>query len=151
MGRIGAGIRRWGETPERGRAYGHRPGAYAVLVRDGEILLTFQAEPHPEIQLPGGGVDPGEGLLAALHREVREETGWAIGPARRLGAWRRFAFMPEYDRWAEKVCHVFLARPVARRGEPSEPGHAALWAPLAQAPGLLANPAEAAFLRGLLR
>ena len=66
-----------------------------------------------------------------------------------LRAWRRFVFMPEYGWWAEKVCHVFLARPVLRKGEPLEAGHTAVWAPLGDAAGLLANPAEAAFLRGL--
>lgn len=144
-------IRRWGERVEPGRAYGVRPGAYAVLLRDGAVLLTRQAEPRPEIQLPGGGLDPGEGPLAALRREVREETGWRIGPARRLGTWRRFAYMPEYDRWAEKVCHVFLARPVLRLGEPTEPGHRALWAPLREAADLLDQPAERDLVARLIR
>ena len=144
-------MRRWGERVERGRRYGLRPGAYAILLRDGEVLLTHQAHPRPEVQLPGGGVDPGEGMVRALHREVLEETGWTIGAPRRLGAWRRFVFMPEYGRWAEKVCHVFLARPALRHGEPREAAHTALWAPLTAAAALLANPAEADFLRRLER
>ena len=76
-------MRRWGEAVERGRSYRRRPGAYAILWRDGELLLTFQAEPKPEVQLPGGGIDPGESPFRALHREVREETGWSIAAARR--------------------------------------------------------------------
>ena len=81
----------------------------------------------PEIQLPGGGIDPGESPIVALHREVYEETGWSITPPRRLGAFRRFTFMPEYDLWAEKLCTIYLARPVRRLGPPSEPGHDAIW------------------------
>ncbi len=140
-------MRRWGEAVVRGRSYRHRPGAYAILWRDGELLLTFQAEPRPEVQLPGGGIDPGESALRALHREVREETGWTIAGARRLGAYRRFAFMPEYDLWAEKVCQVWLARPVRWVGPPSEDAHAALWAPPEVALELIENEGEREFLR----
>ena len=143
-------MRRWGEPVVRGQIYRHRPGAYAILWRDGELLLTFQAEPKPEVQLPGGGIDPGESPLRALHREVREETGWTIAGARRLGAYRRFAYMPEYDLWAEKVCQVWIARPVRRVGPPSEAAHAPLWAPPEVALGLIANEGEREFLRRVL-
>jgi 8-oxo-dGTP diphosphatase len=143
-------MRRWGGSPRAGQRYRHRPGAYAILWNGAELLLTFQAEPQPELQLPGGGIDPGESAVRALHREVREETGWAIAGARRLGAYRRFAYMPDYDMWAEKVCHIWLARPVRRLGPPSEAGHAAVWASPEAAVGLLANDGEREFLRGVL-
>ncbi|MDA3889887.1 MAG: NUDIX hydrolase [Allgaiera sp.] len=132
-------IRRFGDPVQPDRHYRRRPGAYAVLLRDGEVLLTHQAEPEPEMQLPGGGIDPGESPVQALHREVFEETGWAIAAPRRLGAYRRFAYMPEYDLWAEKICLIYLARPVLRRGPPSEAGHSAIWTPLGQAADLLAS------------
>ncbi len=144
-------MRRWGEAVVRGRRYRRRPGVYAILWRDGELLLTLQADPAPEVQLPGGGVDPGESPLRALHREVMEETGWRIGGARRIGAYRRFAFMPEYELWAEKLCEVWLARPVRRHGEPSEAGHMAFWAAPAAALDLLANEGERDFLRRVLK
>lgn len=120
-------MRRYGERIERGRRYRDRIGVYAVLLRAGRVLLTHQAEPLPEWQLPGGGIDPGESPLATLHREVLEETGWTIHPLCRLGAFQRFTYMPEYDLWARKVCHVYLARPAMRHGPPTEPGHAAGW------------------------
>ncbi|MEO8529921.1 MAG: NUDIX hydrolase [Deltaproteobacteria bacterium] len=120
-------MRRYGERIVKGQRYQMRPGAYAILPRDGAFLVTFQAEPEPEFQLPGGGVDPGESLIQALHREVYEETGWHIGPARFVAVYRRFAYMPEYDKWAEKIAHVFIARPTLRMGPPSEPGHTAMW------------------------
>ncbi len=143
-------MRRWGERVVRGQRYRHRPGAYAILWDGAALLLTLQAEPVPEVQLPGGGIDPGEGPLRALHREVREETGWTIAGARRLGAYRRFAFMPDYGIWAEKVCQVWIARPVRRLGEPSEPGHVAFWASPEAALGMLANDGERDFLRRVL-
>ena len=55
-------IRRFGEPVKHGQKYTRRPGAYVILIREGSILLTHQAEPTPEFQLPGGGIDPGEGL-----------------------------------------------------------------------------------------
>lgn len=147
-------IRRHGTPPDPARRWRRRPGVYAVLLDGGAVLATLQADPGPEIQLPGGGIDPGEHPVAALHREVMEETGWRIADPRRIGAFRRFTYMPEYDLWAEKVCTVYRARPVLRLGPPTEAGHAAVWLTVAQALGSLGNGgdrtmlARAAGLRG---
>lgn len=142
-------IRRFGEPAVAGQVYTIRPGAYAVLRLGGDVLLTYQEAPDPEFQLPGGGIDPGESPVQALHREVFEETGWSITGARRLGAFRRFAYMPEYDRWAEKICHIYLARPVRRLGPPREAGHTAVWVAARDAAGLVGNPGDAHFLTRL--
>lgn len=139
-------IRRYGEAVRSGRRYRRRPGVYAVLLRGDSLLATFQEAPIPELQLPGGGIDRGEQPIAALHREVFEETGWKIADARRLGAFRRFTYMPEYDLWAEKVCTVYLARPVLRLGPPSEAGHTAAWLPATEALRLLGNAGDRALL-----
>jgi 8-oxo-dGTP diphosphatase len=144
-------IPRLGESARRDIRYRLRPGAYAILARSGEVLLTHQAAPTPEYQLPGGGIDPGESPIASLHREVMEETGWRIGPVRRLGAYRRFTYMPEYDLWAEKLCHIYLARPALRRGDPTEAGHTAIWTPIATAVGLVASAGDRKFLSDLVR
>lgn len=144
-------IPRYGSPPEAGRRYTRRPGAYAVLWRGGHVLLTHQNEPWPEYQLPGGGIDPGESPVQALHREVFEETGWRIGTPRRLGAFRRYTYMPEYDLWAEKLCLIYLARPVRRLDAPSEPGHRAEWMDPRQAVRVLGNDGDAAFLHGVMQ
>lgn len=143
-------IRRYGEAVKSGQRYRMRPGVYAILPLGGDLLLTFQSEPYPELQLPGGGIDKGEDPVRALHREVYEETGWHIAAPRRLGAFRRFTFMPEYDLWAEKVCHIYVARPVLRLGPPVEALHAAMWCPAQEAVTLLSNAGERDFLRRLL-
>lgn len=139
-------IRRYGNSPSLGQPYHLRPGAYGLLVRQGKLLLTRQATPEPDYQLPGGGIDAGETGLRALHREVLEETGWTIGNPRWLGTYRRFAFMPDYGRYAEKLCHVWIARPVLRLSPPSEPNHSAHWASPLAAMNLLADPGARAFL-----
>ncbi|MGI3169755.1 NUDIX domain-containing protein [Pseudooceanicola sp. C21-150M6] len=144
-------MRRYGEAPEAGRRYTFRPGAYVILPRGGDILLTHQASPTPEFQLPGGGIDPGEQPMHALHREVFEETGWSIANPRRVRVYRRFTWMPDYEIWAEKLCTIYVAQPVRQIGDPTEPGHTAIWAPIALAPDILPDPGSADTLRQLIR
>jgi len=144
-------MRRFGEPVDPCRTYVSRPGAYGVI-RDGDdLLVTEQAEPVREFQLPGGGIDPGEGPLAALRRECLEETGWTIAVERRIGAFQRYCYMPEYDLWARKICHIYLARPALLRGAPTEPGHRAVWMPVSEAARLLGNAGDRAFVARLLR
>jgi 8-oxo-dGTP diphosphatase len=143
-------IRRYGEAIRPGLRYRQRPGVYAILQHGPHVLLTYQAGLHHEFQLPGGGIDPGESPLQALHREVHEETGWRIARPRRIGAHRRFAFMPDYDLWAEKIAHVYLAYPTRPLGPPTEPEHSAVWVPLPEAPALLASAGDATFVASLL-
>jgi 8-oxo-dGTP diphosphatase len=144
-------IRRFGEPLLRGQRYRLRVGAYAVLARGAQVLLTHQSQPRSEYQLPGGGIDAGETAVQALRREVFEETGWGIATPRRIGAFRRFVFMPEYDLWAEKLCLIYLARPTRRLAPPAESGHRAIWVTAAEADWLLGNPGDRQFLRRALK
>lgn len=121
--------RRFGRQPRQGQIYVPRPGVYAIIDAGDGLLATFQEEPRPELQLPGGGIDSGESPQAALHREVLEETGYAIHGLRRLGFFHRFTYMPEYRLHAQKLCHIYTARLGARRSDPTEPGHHAVFLP----------------------
>jgi len=55
-------------------------GVGAIVVRDGKLLMVKRAqEPARGLwSVPGGKVEPGEYLVSAVKREVREETGLAI-------------------------------------------------------------------------
>ena len=139
-------IRRVGHAPRADQRYVLRPGAYAVLPLDRNVLLTAQLAETVDIQLPGGGIDPGESPIRALHREVMEETGWRIANPRKLGAVRRFVFMPEYDIWAEKLCLIYVARPVRRVSPPSEPDHETLIMTPPDAVAALGNAGDRLFL-----
>ena len=76
-----------------------RVAAYAVILRDGAILLSRLAPsvtPDELWTLPGGGLDHGEDPRDAVVREIREETGLdaVVGETARVysahlpGVWR---------------------------------------------------------------
>jgi 8-oxo-dGTP pyrophosphatase MutT (NUDIX family) len=56
----------------------HRVRVVAYVTRGGDLLvLRYSGEgvPPTGLEVPGGGVDAGEDLIDAVHREVEEETG----------------------------------------------------------------------------
>ena len=49
------------------------------FVRDGKLLLIYRWKNGRSFHvLPGGGVEPGETLVQAAHREAKEETNFDI-------------------------------------------------------------------------
>lgn len=147
-------IPRTGTPPRPGLRHRLRPGAYAIVRHPRGLLLTEQSGPNgpvPELQLPGGGVDPGESALPALHREALEETGHRIRIVRRLGAFRRFTWMPEYRLRAEKLCTIYLADAGPRLGEAREPGHRAVILPAPEALHRLAVDGDRMWLARAMR
>lgn len=79
-----------------------RVAAYAVILRDGDILLSRLAPylvPHEQWTLPGGGIDFGEDPRDAVVREVYEETGLQveIGDRAWVDSARRYASVSETD------------------------------------------------------
>ncbi len=54
-----------------------RPTVYAVILHAAQVLL-ITTRSTGKFYFPGGGVELGEGLHAALKREVHEETGLKI-------------------------------------------------------------------------
>ena len=80
---------RWSATerePDVGKEYPAHPrlAVSCCVVRDRTVLLVRRARPPAEGRwaFPGGAVDLGEEMPAAVAREVREETGLRIGPPR---------------------------------------------------------------------
>jgi 8-oxo-dGTP diphosphatase len=142
--------RRFDHQPLPGIRYTPRPGVYAIIDAGDAILATFQEEPWPELQLPGGGIDAGEQPIAALHREVMEETGYRIHGLRRLGMFHRFTYMPDYDLHAQKLCHIYAARLGSRVSDPTEPGHTAVFLPWSEAADRIAVSGDRHFLRRFL-
>lgn len=143
-------MRRYGNPKIPNQSYTRRPGAYGILIKNDQILLTFQDSPLPEFQLPGGGIDAGESPLRALHREVLEETGYSISQARRIGVYQRYTYMPDYDLMARKICHIYVAHACRQIAEPIEKDHENHWMEPAFAVELLASEGDASFLSRFL-
>lgn len=144
-------MRCFGSPPLKNTHYTPRPGAYAVIMHGDQVLLTEQSRPAVEIQLPGGGIDPGEGPIQALHREIFEETGWRVTVERKLGAYRRFTYMPEYDLHAMKIAHIYLCTATLHIGDPTEPFHKAILADASIAADLPGPSGDRYFLNRYLR
>jgi ADP-ribose pyrophosphatase YjhB (NUDIX family) len=66
-------------------------GAAAVVIHDGRVVLIRRgkAPSAGEWSIPGGAVELGEPVEAALRREVREETGLDIAVGRFLEVFER--------------------------------------------------------------
>jgi 8-oxo-dGTP diphosphatase len=65
-----------------------RPSVYAIIVKDGKILLSKQF--GDKYDLPGGGLDLGESFEDAVIREVKEETGIAVQNPQLVGGENSF-------------------------------------------------------------
>lgn len=72
-----------------GRTF-RRHAARGIVLREGRILLLF-TERYNDFSLPGGGVNEGEDIQAALKRELEEETG-----ARDVQVQAHYGFIEEY-------------------------------------------------------
>jgi len=143
-------MRRYGDPIQKGITYRRRPGAYGLIMKGRQVLLALNESPGEEVVFPGGGIDPGESPIQALHREVMEETGWRVRVERRLGAYQRYTWMPEYSMWAHKICHVYLCTAGRRVAEPLEPDHTPAWADIEVAAGALSLDAERDVVRRAL-
>ena len=71
--------------PDAERALGVRPSVSAVIFdRRGRLLLQQRAD-GGQWGLPGGSVEVGESVTAAVAREVLEETGLRVAVRRLIG------------------------------------------------------------------
>jgi len=85
----------------------HAPTVTIVPLDDkGNVLLVRQYRlpaARPLLEIPAGGIDPGESMEEAVQRELQEETGYRAGRLERLGG---FYASPGY---CGEYMHLFLA------------------------------------------
>lgn len=98
-----------------------RPSAYAIVVRDGKLLLTRM---HKAFHLPGGGLDMTEAPEEAAIREVKEETGYIVANPRLVDVESTFFTLDSLT--AKQLIHnhslIFFYRCDFVGGEPSIAG-----------------------------
>ncbi len=64
------------------RNYSYNLRVYGILCSDDKVLLSKEFHfGTPMLKFPGGGLEKGEGFLAALHREFIEELGAPLAGA----------------------------------------------------------------------
>jgi ADP-ribose pyrophosphatase len=112
-------------------------GVVAVDADDDILLVNqFRAPLGKELlEIPAGGVDPGEDAAAAVIREMREETGLRPGKVERLtGFYLSPGFCNEY-------LHLFLATDLVPDPLSAEDtaGIEVVRVPVAQIPDLIAS------------
>ena len=64
---------------EQGWTVSERPSARAVIIKN-KLLAMVYSEKYKYYKFAGGGIEKGENPVAALIREVKEETGLAVIP-----------------------------------------------------------------------
>ena len=95
-------------------------GASVVLVPidpQGRVLMVRQYRKPIErslLELPAGGIDPGESPEEAARRELQEETGYLPGKLEPLGG---FYASPDF---CEEYLHLFLATELTPSARPPD-------------------------------
>jgi len=116
------------------RTYPERPivGVGAVIFDRARVLLIRRAhEPlKGEWSLPGGAVDVGESLRAAVVREVREETGLDVEVDRLIEVVERITRDDAGRVQYHFVIADYLCRPTGGRLASNSDAEAAEWADL---------------------
>lgn len=80
----------YSDPPER-----VRPASRALIIKDGKILLTYEANTGVYMT-PGGGVENGETLEECCVRELKEETGYIVKPLKRFITVNEYSFETLY-------------------------------------------------------
>lgn len=85
-----------------------RPGAYGITFDEARrVLLVSDPFDGKRWSLPGGAVEPGETLVAALQREFIEETGLVVAVGAVVANRDEFAIMPT-GQPVHSVLHFYL-------------------------------------------
>lgn len=122
----------FGQT-QPGLTYLERSSAYGICARgEAQIALVQIGRRAPfEYDLPGGGVEAQEDEAAALMREFLEETGLTVWPTRVLG--RAGQFWVNKGEPRNSLSTFYEVELSADDSAPSEPDHALIWSPPADA------------------
>lgn len=103
-------------------ALSFRPGSYALVMREG-LLLMVRVRATGEWFLPGGGVEPGESVEEALVREVQEEAGIDVVVKEFFCFRENFFYYDPAKRAFHGLCFFYVCEPVSTEPLPELEGH----------------------------
>ena len=116
-------------APGPGRAYPDRPAAFGIALREGRLAIAriTLSDGAVVYDLPGGGIDPGEGPAQAMVREFGEEVGLKVEAETELTRADQYFNNPEGA--AVNVRGVFLTAAILadRPGLKIEDDHELVW------------------------
>lgn len=81
-----------------------------ILQNNNNEICVIKSEKYGYMQIPGGGIDDEETIIDALHREIKEETGFLITDTKPIGyiLERREDIQNSHD-WSKAISYVFSA------------------------------------------
>lgn len=89
-----------------------RPGAYAVIINDGKVLLVT-AESNNKYYFPGGGIKLGETIETTLKRESEEETGLKIEVGKFINFKEQFIYYDHWNKAYHNFAFFYLCKPLS--------------------------------------
>ncbi len=89
-----------------------RPAVYGIILQQGKLLL-LQMRATGKYHLPGGGLQAGERIEAALKREIREETGIEVDGMRLVHFEEIFFYYDPSDKAYHGLHFFYLCQPKA--------------------------------------
>jgi 8-oxo-dGTP diphosphatase len=125
----------------RDRKFSLRKAARAVVLNEQQRIALLYVERKSYHKLPGGGLEQGEDVKSALHREVIEEAGVEIRVTRELGAIIEYRVQHELLQLSYgylALVDKFLSGPTLTEEEKNN-GFILKWVPIDEAISLLQN------------
>jgi 8-oxo-dGTP diphosphatase len=96
-----------------------RHAARAIVLTDDSKIYLLNMSNHGYHKLPGGGIDKGEAVKAALYRELIEEIGCPAETIAEVGEIVEYRNEMEW----KQISHCFLAKQAGELGQTNlEPG-----------------------------
>jgi ADP-ribose pyrophosphatase YjhB (NUDIX family) len=107
------------------------PGVGAIILRRNSILLVQRGRSPLKgyWSLPGGLIEPGEKIEAALTREVKEETGLEVRPTKAFEIFERIILDPQGHPEYHYILHDYLCKVVGGKLKAGDDAGSVAWIP----------------------
>jgi 8-oxo-dGTP pyrophosphatase MutT (NUDIX family) len=89
----------------------YRPAVYGLIVHDNRMLMV-RTRSTGKLYLPGGGIELGERVEDALHREVYEETGLRVRIQRFNNFKEDFFYYDPWDQAYHGLLFFYVCQPL---------------------------------------